>query len=318
MKNEKPRSRLGRGLSSLLSVGSEPERPALPVMLEVSDAGQPTNSPPAESAPDVESAHSGNFVLELDPSDVSPNPHQPRRQMNEASIAELAASLKTNGIIQPIIVRRLPGGAYQLIAGERRWRAAKLAGLTRIPAIARDTDSATQAQLALVENIQREDLNPIDRAESYRALMDQLGLTQAEIATRLGEDRSGIANYLRLLNLTEPVREHVREGRISFGHAKLLAGVDDILEQQRLADLVVSTGLSVRKLEEALQTPKPKASPAAEPTAHYRDLEQSISRQLGMRVQLRSTGKKGRLIIHYSSLDEFDQLLARMGAQAEP
>jgi ParB family chromosome partitioning protein len=240
--------------------------------------------------------------------------------MNEASIAELAASLKSTGLVQPIIVRQHNGG-YQLIAGERRLRAAKLAGLKTLPAIVREVDNFTQAQMALVENIQREDLNPIDRAQSYRALMDQLGLTQAELASRLGEDRSSIANFLRLLDLPEPARELIRDGKLSLGHAKILAGIDDILEQQRLAELVVAQELSVRNLERLVQNgdaagPPPRREPNSTP--HLQDLEKSIARQLGMRVQVRSAGKgKGRLVIHYASLDQFDELLSRMGVRTD-
>jgi ParB family chromosome partitioning protein len=175
--------------------------------------------------------------------------------------------------------------------------------------------------MALVENIQREDLNPIDRAQSYRALMSQLGLTQAELASRLGEDRSSIANFLRLLDLAEPVRELIRGGKLSLGHAKILAGIDDILEQQRLANLVVAQELSVRNLERLVQNdrssdPPPQRAPGTTP--HLQDLEKSIARQLGMRVQLRSARKgKGRLVIHYASLDQFDELLNRLGVRAE-
>src|SRR5262249_27010271 len=154
---------------------------------------------------------------------IQPNPHQPRRQFDQAAIAELAASIKSTGLIQPVIVRHMPGGAYQLIAGERRWRAARIAGLARIPAIVRNVDNFAQAQMALIENIQREDLNPIDRAESYKTLINQLGLTQNELANRLGEDRSSIANFLRLLELAEPVRQLVRDGKLSVGHAKIIA-----------------------------------------------------------------------------------------------
>ena len=171
--------------------------------------------------------------------------------MNEAGLVELAASMKVAGVIQPVIVRRADAG-YQLIAGERRLRAARMAGLKGIPAIVREVDAFTQAQIALIENIQREDLNPIDRARLIERCMTQLGLTQQELATRLGEDRSSIANYVRLLDLAEPVRELIRDGRISLGHAKLLAGVDDVLEQQRLADLCVAQDLSVRNLERLL------------------------------------------------------------------
>jgi ParB family chromosome partitioning protein len=252
---------------------------------------------------------------------IHPNPHQPRHTSDPARIPELAASIKSTGLIQPIVVRAV-GDAFQLIAGERRWRAAQQAGLTEIPAIVREASSFEQAQMALVENIQREDLNPIDRAQSYRALMDQLGLTQAELAGRLGEERSSVANYLRLLELAEPVRDLVRDGKLSMGHAKLIAGVDDILEQQRLATLVLAQDLSVRNLERVMAD-KPVV-PDARPTlpgtsAHLTDLEKSIARQLGMRVQLRAAGKKGggRVVIHYSSLDEFDSLLDRLGVKVD-
>jgi ParB family chromosome partitioning protein len=239
--------------------------------------------------------------------------------MNETSIAELAASLKSTGLIQPIIVRR-SGERYELIAGERRLRAAKLAGLTALSAIIRDVDGFTQAQMALVENIQRENLNPIDRAQGYRALMNQLGLTQAELAGRLGEDRSSIANHLRLLELAEPVQKLIMEGRLSLGHAKIIAGVPDILEQERLANLVVEQDLSVRNLERMLKEKPPDSArkPAAQ-SAHVADLEKSLARQLGLRVQVRAGANKskGRLILHYSSLDQFDELLNRLGVKVE-
>jgi ParB family chromosome partitioning protein len=206
-----------------------------------------------------------------------------------------------------------------LIAGERRLRAARAAGCQTIPAIIRQVDGAQQAQMALIENIQRDDLNPIERAQGYRSLMVALGLTHAELASRLGEDRSSITNYLRLLDLAEPVREMIREGRLSFGHAKLIAGIADVLEQERLARLVLTQGLSVRNLEKAIAmgpavvTHKPKAVPSP----HLADLEKNIARELGMRVQVKSSakGKKGRLVIHYASLDEFDRLMERMGVQ---
>ncbi|CAN5427035.1 ParB/RepB/Spo0J family partition protein [soil metagenome] len=308
-KLEKSRSRLGRGLSSLMSVSELPVEVELPAPAE-STAVAPL--PPAIA--------SGEPLL-LDLDQIVPNPHQPRRTMNEASIAELAASLKSNGMIQPIVVRKVDT-SYQLIAGERRWRAAKLAGLAQVPVIVRDVDAFTQAQMALVENIQREDLNPIERAQGYRTLMDQLGLTQAELSIRLGEERSTIANFVRLLDLAESVRLKVRDGILTLGHAKLLAGVPDILEQQRLADVVVSQGLSVRNLERMLQsTPvvPPPTKSAAPSTAYQQDLEKTLSRQLGMRVQMRSGAKKGkgRLIVHYASLDQFDDLMTRLGVTME-
>jgi ParB family chromosome partitioning protein len=239
--------------------------------------------------------------------------------MSDATVSELAASLKSAGIIQPLVVRQ-EGDQYELIAGERRWRAAKLAGFATVPVIIRNVDAPTQAQLALIENIQREDLNPLDRALGYRSLIEQLGLTQAELAGRLGEDRSSIANHLRLLELAEPVREMIRDGRVTLGHAKLLAGIEDLLQQARLADTIVSQSLSVRNLERLLQNQADVKSPRrpSGSAAHLADLEKSVSRQLGMRVQVRSSGKgRGRIVIHYASLDQFDELLAKLGVKTD-
>lgn len=313
VQQQKNRPRLGRGLSSLISVNDPTVHPTPAPTATKPHLSEPNHAVPAP-------APTGQ-PIELPLERITPNPHQPRKTMDEAKIAELAASLKATGLIQPIVVRK-QGDSYQLIAGERRWRAAKLAGLSAIPAIIRDVDSYTQAQMALIENIQREDLNPIDRSLGYRTLIDQLGLTQIELAGRLGEDRSSIANYLRLLDLAEPVREMVRDGRVSFGHAKLIAGVTDILEQQRLAELVVAQGLSVRNLERVLQqgSAAPVQRQEAVPSAHILDLEKSLTRQLGMRVQVRTSPRskgKGRLVIHYASLDQFDDLLSRLGAKAE-
>jgi len=268
-------------------------------------------------------------VMELPLASITANPHQPRRQFDETSLAELASSLKSTGMIQPVIVRPNGNGdgAYQLIAGERRWRAAKLAELATVPAIVREVDGATQAQMALVENIQREDLNPIDRATAYRALLQHLGLTQAELAGRLGEDRSTVTNFLRLLDLPEPVQAFVRDDKLTQGHAKLLAGVTDKAEQQRLAELVVSQGLSVRNLERLIEAgtiaaqnePKAKEDGGG-PSAYLKDLERSLSRQLSLHVQVRASSRRkghGKLILYYTSLDQFDDLMGRLGAKAE-
>jgi ParB family chromosome partitioning protein len=304
--------RLGRGLSSLMSMSDLPVEAEIPAPPPAPEA----RPEPADAPPQV--ALQTN-PTELPVDQISPNPHQPRREMRDTSITDLAASLKSTGLIQPIIVRKIADG-YQLIAGERRLRAAKVAGFTTIPAIVRDVDSFTQAQMALVENIQREDLNPIDRAMSYRILMNQLGLTQAELAARLGEDRSAIANFLRLLELSAKTQMKIRDGQLSVGHAKVLAGVTDIFEQDRLAELAVSQDLSVRNLERVVQSAPSEAAPpkpAPAPSAHLKDLETNISRQLGMRVQVKSGAKKskGRLILHYSNLDQFDDLLQRLGVR---
>jgi ParB family chromosome partitioning protein len=256
-------------------------------------------------------------VITLSVAEVSANPHQPRREFSDSALAELAASLKQNGVIQPIVVRQA-AGRYELIAGERRLRAAKLAGLTHVPAVVKEVDGLTQAQLALVENIQREDLNPMDRASAYKALLDQLGLSHAELAMRLGEERSTISNHLRLLDLAMPVRELVRQAKLTLGHAKVLAGVADVLEQERLGRLVAEQELSVRNLERLIQSvPTPaKGKGAAGPSNHIKELEKSISRQVGMRVNVRSKQNgKGSLVIHYGSLDQFDELMGKLGVK---
>jgi ParB family chromosome partitioning protein len=320
--NVKPKSRLGRGLSSLISVSD------LPQEMEVPPSTPPVPAVTAEAAvpmpvPAAGSPQAVRQPMEIATDSVSPNPHQPRKQFDETALLALAASLKSTGLVQPIIVRPDPAGEagkYQLIAGERRLRAAKAAGLATLPAIIRDVDPFKQAQMALIENVQREDLNPLDRAQAYRALIEQLGLTQSELASRLGEERSSIANYLRILDLAEPVREMVRDGKLSLGHAKILAGISDPQHQQELAERVIGQELSVRNLERILAEPTslPKSVPS-EPSAHIRELEGSLSSQLGLRVQVRAGAAKGkgRVVIHYGSLDQFDQLLDRLGVKTE-
>jgi len=310
-KISKSKPRLGRGLNSLISVSE------LPVQVDIAappEATEVQNEPKLAPQPQSPS--------EIPIDQIAPNPHQPRKDFSQQALSELAATIKSTGLIQPVIVRK-QGDLYELIAGERRWRAAKLAGLQTIPAVVRDIDSFAQAQMALIENIQREDLNPMDRAQAYRTLISQMGLTQSELASRIGEDRSSVANFLRLLDLAEPVKTMIRDGRLSLGHAKIIAGVPDVLEQQRLAELVTTQGLSVRNLERLIQQgptslPTTRAAGAA-PSPHVQDLEKNLSRQLGMRVQVRSSAKKGRgkLILHYSTLDQFDGLMQRLGVSVE-
>ncbi len=310
----KNKSRLGRGLSSLLSVSEDTSPPAEPT-----DAGRvganenlPLTQAPAETAAEGELFH-----VEL--SRVTANPHQPRRTFDAATLAGLAESLKRSGPIQPIVVRAM-GSGYELVAGERRWRAAQIAGLTHLPALLRHVDAAQQAELALVENIHRADLNPIERALAYQNLQERMNLTQEALAQRLGEDRSGVANHLRLLDLCGPARGYVAAGVLTLGHAKLLAGVQDLLLQHQLADAAVAEQLSVRALEQRVQTDRPRrtARPPGS-TPHIADLERRISRELSMRVQVRQAGSKGRgtLVIHYGSLDQFDDLIAKLGVRAD-
>jgi ParB family chromosome partitioning protein len=269
--------------------------------------------------PDTSSASPDTVVRLIPTSKITPNPHQPRKQFPESSLTELAASIRANGVIQPVLVRKTPHG-FELIAGERRLRAAQIAGVETIPAIVRAVDAPTQAQLALVENIQREDLNPIERAFAYRELIGQLGLTQQELARRTGEERSSVANFLRLLELTQTVRDLVQAGVLSMGHAKVLLGIVDPIEQQKLADIVVTQGLSVRNLERIVENRMSDNTPtsARRSAAHVADIEREISQQVGLRCQVKKSGKsKGTLVIHYATLEEFDQLLDRLGVKLE-
>jgi ParB family chromosome partitioning protein len=268
-------------------------------------------------------AVAGLEMVEIETQQVRPNAHQPRRYFNDSSLQSLAQSIKVAGVLQPIIVSR-QGDHYELIAGERRWRAAKLAGFDKVPAIVRPTDDGQRAQLALIENIHREDLNPIERGRAYKAILDRQQLTHQQLADQLGEDRSIVTNHLRLLELHPPVQELIIHGKLTLGHGKLLAAVLNPQEQLHYANLAVAQQLSVRKLEELLKTalPKPKMSPDAllNPlSAHIADLERQISRDLQMRIQLQQAkkGGKGRLVIHYASLDQFDQLLARLNVKIE-
>ena len=330
-KATKPKSRLGRGLSSLISISTPddppPQLPAIPGA-DVpagglsADPSAGASAPPSAVPADEQPVLPGVRVTDVPLSAIVPNPHQPRRRFNDASLKELADSLKATGMIQPIIVRPAGHDGYQLIAGERRWRAAKLAELPTIPAIVRDVDGATQAQMALIENIQREDLNPLDRAFAYKILLDHLGLTQTELAGRIGEDRSTIAHFLRLLEMPESVQTLVGDGRLSMAHAKVLGGVVDPAEQQRLGELAAAQSLSVRNLERLVQGDASAGKPAAPPpaaSAHVKDLERSLSRQLAMRVQVRASRKKGhgRLVFHFTSLDQFDELMGKLGVRMD-
>jgi ParB family chromosome partitioning protein len=304
MSVDRRKSRLGRGLDSLLSVGTTG-------LAEEGLHLDALDRMPESHADDVPRG----TPLELPLAQIVANPRQPRRTFDDTTLAELAESIRANGVIQPIVVRSVGIDRYELIAGERRLRAARIAGLSAIPAILKSVDDLTQAQLALVENIQREDLNPIDRALGYQTLLSELGLTQAELASRLGEERTGITNHLRLLDLAGPVRDMVRSGQLSLGHAKVLAGLNDADEQLRLAQIVAGQGLSVRNLERLLSE-APKARPEkTAPSPHIKELETTMTRSLGMRVQVRSGTNKtrGRVVIHYANLDQFDALCSKLG-----
>lgn len=241
---------------------------------------------------------------------LAPNPDQPRRYFSTESLQELTASIREKGVIQPLIVRRLEGETYQIVAGERRWRAAQLAQKHEVPVLVRDLDDTEVLEVAIIENIQRADLNAIEEALGYRQLMDRFGHTQEKLAEALGKSRSHIANLLRLLQLPEEVQDHLREGRLSAGHARALITSDDAAG---LAHQVISRGLSVRDAETLARggrSPRPKQRQRPEKDADTRVLEQDLSATLGMGVVIdhRPDSGGGQLIIRYKTLEDLDQL----------
>ena len=265
--------------------------------------------------PDVPEETGG--VREIDTGLIDPNPDQPRREFAEESIAQLAASIREQGVLQPVVVTPSPDGRWRLVAGERRWRAARQAGLTSVPAIIRELTLQQQMEIALVENIQREDLNPVETALGIRALMDQYGYTQEQVAGRLGMSRPSVANFLRLLSLPEDILALLRSGQLSAGHAKVLAGVPDSDTQRRLAMDAVSRGWNVRQLEEAVRTlqeaqpVKPQRS-AVKLTPELHELESQLREAVGMQVHITGTEKKGRIVLQYSTAEELEALWERV------
>lgn len=268
-----------------------------------------------------EAPQSTDTPAEVDLDLLTPNRYQPRAELEEPKLDDLARSIKASGVIQPILVRRLAEGSYEIVAGERRWRAAQRAGLMRIPVVVREVPEDKVLELALVENIQREDLNPIEEATAYRRLAEDYQLTQESIAGVVGKDRSSIANYLRLLTLPAEVRAEVATGALSMGHARALLGLSDEATQRRAAREVVAQALSVRETEalvRKLATPAasmPKPPTAVRPDVHTRAAEDRLRLALGTGVRIVRRGKGGRIEISFTSEDElhriYEQLTAR-------
>ncbi len=277
------RPALGRGLSALI-----PDAPRPPAVV---DRG-------AERQNQID--------LDL----LVPNPHQPRAFIDEARLDELAQSIRANGVIQPILARRA-GDRYEIVAGERRWRAAQRAGLLKVPVVVRDVPDDRLLQVALIENIQRDDLNPIEEAQAYRRLIDEQALSQDELATAVGKDRATIANYLRLLRLPSEVRGEIAAGTISTGHAKALVGLPDDAAQRRLAREVVARGLSVRETEALVrrETHPPVAPPPPRKVdPNTRAAEEQLKLALGTTVRIIRKGKGGRIEIDFTSEEELQRL----------
>lgn len=248
--------------------------------------------------------------LDVDIDQLRPNPFQPRVHMDDARIEELARSIRSHGVIQPIVVRRTTGDGYEIVAGERRWRASQRAGLLKVPVVVREIPDDRLLAAALIENIQREDLNPIEEAQAYRRLADDLSLTQEQIAEAVGKDRSSIANYVRLLRLPQEVRDNVAAGTLSMGHARAILGMPDEGAQLRVAREVVSRNLSVRETEALVARSGQPAPARAEPAkdVHTRAAEDRLRFALGARTRIVRKGSGGRIEVEFSSENELQRL----------
>ena len=252
-------------------------------------------------------------VMNLGIEEIRPDRAQPRRHFDEAHIEELAESIRSKGVLLPLIVRRDSEG-YVLVAGERRWRAAQKAGLRELPVMVREVTGKEAFEIALIENIQREDLNPIEEAGAYRRLIEEHGLTQEELAARVGKDRSTVANALRLLRLPEAIQRAVVSGELSMGHARALLAIHDEGDLRKAAEKVIAEALSVRAVESLVQRLKSKRQPQRKRDGHggaqLRHLVEKLQRKLSVRVQLKDKGGSGTLEIRYGSLAELDRVLA--------
>jgi ParB family chromosome partitioning protein len=291
--------RLGRGLSALI-----PQREVL------SGASVPGDLREADGPRDVALAA------------IRPNPRQPRRTFNETAMRALADSIRSAGILQPVLVRPVGDGQYELLAGERRWRAAKLAGLEIIQVLVREASDARAIEMALIENLQREDLQPLERAAAYKQYLEEFGIGAEELARRLGESRANIANYVRLLSLSPEIRDLVESGGLAMGQARAIAGIEDAQRQLAVAKLAARRNLAVRQVEALAKSGNVSRETAGgENTAarrHLVDVEESLSRAMGLKVGIVPGRRRnsGRIVIRYENLEDFDRIAERIGGKA--
>lgn len=265
----------------------------------------------------------GEELQEVDINLIDPNPDQPRVRFNEEKLNELALSIQANGLVQPLLLRRSANDRYQIVAGERRWRAAERAGLRKVHAVVRSIPDSKLLELALIENIQREELNPIEEASAYQRLIHNLGLTQDEVAHQVGKDRSSIANYLRLLKLPEDVQRMLEDDMISMGHARALLGLDTKDQIRRLANEVAEKKLSVRQTEQAVkhatspQPPGERSTPSGN-DANIRAAELKMKRFLGSQVRIHQGHTGGRIEIDFGSASELDRIYSIIMRKSDP
>ena len=316
------KSVLGKGLASLLPgadlvQSAPPVGSAIPEDWEVS--APPTTVKPSAVIPNNE-RHPG--ISLADPEKIQINPFQPRREFDPAQIQELADSIRANGLIQPIVVRKVPDG-YQLIAGERRLRAVKMLGLKQVPIVIRWSTDRESLELALIENIQRDDLNCVDQAQAYFRLMHEFSLTQEEVAGRVGKDRASVANYLRVLQLPEAILECLKKKQLSFGHAKAILGIEDREARLKVFKEITEKHLSVRQTEALaaqIKDEKPGAvaaqevlvEPASAAKARLQTLSQNLTRHWSAKVEIKGSEKRGKIVFHYRTREDLERLLNQM------
>ncbi len=325
--------RLGRGIRTLITPTSsaieipasvEP-KPAQSVPPASQATGVAVLPKPAVAESPVPEVQHGPKTVGVE--SIIPNPHQPRKTIPLDSISSLAASIKTNGLLQPVTVRPVKEGRYEIIAGERRWTAMKSLGWKQIPVIIRPASNQEMLELALIENIHREDLNAIERARAYREFRDRFHLNAEAVALRLGEDRTTVTNYLRLLDLPETIQAMVAGSQISMGHARCLLGIVDIDLRNKLAETVINDHLSVRALEDIVRKEKSRNQPApqtAQPatpdaSAHLQDMQRQFEESLKTKVRIKESKKKGtgRITIDFYSLDDFDRVASKLGVNLD-
>ncbi|GAA2891404.1 ParB/RepB/Spo0J family partition protein [Streptosporangium fragile] len=304
----------GKGLAALIPTGPPVVRGAAPSAAPPSAAVEPAESSGLKPV-------AGAYFLEIPVRDITPNPRQPREIFDDDALRELADSIREVGLLQPVVVRPAGEGRYELIMGERRWRASKLAGLSEIPAIVRSTQEDKLLLDALIENLQREQLNALEEAAAYEQLLKDFGATHEQLATRIGRSRSHVTNMLRLLKLPPRVQRRVAAGTITAGHARALLGLDDPAAQEHLADRIAAELLSVREVEEivavgdakaaAAPTPRaPRAKPAEDPA--LRHLADRLSDRFETRVKVDFGRRKGRIVVEFATIDDLERIISTM------
>jgi ParB family chromosome partitioning protein len=318
------RTGLGRGIGALIPTADQAERPVdvfFPGASLRPAADMPITVPdePIADGPDL-AAVPGIHLMQIDPHEIVPNPRQPRTHFDEGDLAELVHSVGEFGVLQPVIVRKNADGQYELIMGERRTRAAREAGLELIPAIVRDTADENLLRDALLENLHRSELNPLEEASAYQQLLEDFGITQEELATRIGRSRPQISNTIRLLKLPVPVQQRVAAGVLSAGHARALLSLDSPEAMQKLADKVINEDLSVRATEEAAKTASsagaksPKPQPGAR-RAYLDEVSGKLGDRLNTRVKISLGARKGQVAIEFASIQDLNRILSELGEE---